>query len=63
VTQKGHQLRLALSYLQAIDNENFEVLEELWGHALESQQLAEIFHGLNAEIVAELDSSSKRESV
>lgn len=58
MTNRENQRRLdalALSYLEALDNEDFDTIGALWDQAAEDADLDEMLHGLNAEYVAEQD--------
>lgn len=56
MTNRENQHRLdtlALQYLQAVENEDFDTIVALWDQAAEDADLDEMLHGLNAEVVAE----------
>jgi hypothetical protein len=47
--------RLAMEYLEAVEAGDFDAIETLWVNAETDAGLAEMLHGLNAELVAEQD--------
>jgi hypothetical protein len=51
--------RLALQYLAAVEAENFDVIDALWEQAADDDELGEMLHGLNAELVAEQDAGER----
>lgn len=58
MTNRENQHRLdtlALKYLQAVENEDFDTIDTLWEQAADDADLDAMLHGLNAEFVAEQD--------
>jgi hypothetical protein len=62
MTDRDNQLRLdrlALQYLAALDAQDFDTVEAFWGQAADDDQLAEMLHGLHAELGAEQDARER----
>ena len=54
--ENQHRLdKLALTYLEAIEQDDFSTIETLWNQAADDPDLDAMLHELNAEIVAEQD--------
>ena len=49
--------RLAVRYLAALDAEDFATVAHLWEQAAHDEDLGEMLHGLNAELVVEQDAA------
>jgi hypothetical protein len=62
MTNRENQLRLdrlALQYLTAIEAEDFDTIDALWGQAADDADLDEMLHGLHAELVAGQDAQQR----
>jgi hypothetical protein len=58
--EKQHRLdQLAMHYLAALEAEDFEQLDQLWEQAEIDTDVAEMFHELTAELVAEQEGREK----
>src|SRR5260370_39627768 len=56
--ENQHRLdRLAMTYLAAIDREDFDTIDALWSQAEDDAELAKMLHGLNDELATEHDES------
>lgn len=64
MTDRQNQLqldRLAMKYLTAVEAGDFDAIEALWALADADAELADMLHGLNAELAADYDRATSDE--